>query len=346
MEKRKDSIPARFFKFIISVVILSAFIIGIALTIKGVKSMSTNKVARSVSTVLSKLHINVEEEQLGDVAGKFVERVSNTNISSTTTVRDDSSTEPTNTGIISEVAIISDVQDDLASLKRSLDLIKERNITKVIVIGDLTNYGEVSNLLEVKRVLDESGLKYYTLPGDHDLAQSMGSDNFIHVFGRDNYVVDMDGYKFIFLDNSANYTTVPSATLTWFNEEVKNADFVVLSQPLYTDGLNLPFSKLYMGSTMEDPTQDLTENQQRVRAQRDILLSDIQNSSAQSVLAGDHHKSNTLTDTVRNTLTHNTLGAIANDLNGLPQRLLQSPRFSILNIYEDKSFKLEEVLID
>jgi len=353
MGKRKNDISSRVFRFIVSVVILSAFIISIALIIRGVQSADEKKLAKTFSKILSRAHINVGEDKIGDVAGKFIERVANTNISATSTSRLNASdgdvedgTSKDSSKLVLEVAIISDVQEDLAALSRSLSLIKERNIENVIVIGDLTNFGEVVDLQSVKDILDGSGLVYHVLPGDHDLAQSLSADNFNQVFGKSNYVVDMDGFKFVFLDNSANYTPLIASSLSWFNDEAKDADFIILSQPLFTDGLNLPFSRLYMGSTLEDSSGDFIENQRRVKEQRDFLLSSIRDSAVAAIFAGDHHKSNVLVDPNRDSLSHYTLGAIAAEVNDLPQRLLQSPRLTILNVYDNKSFNIEEMLID
>ena len=350
MIKRDGNIFSRLFRLAFSVLVLSALVMGIAFAVKGIYNSDVRKIARSVSVLLGKANINVEEEKIGDVAGKFVERVSNTNISATSTTRIDTSAGAavikSDPKLVLEVAFISDIHVDIASLDRAISKIKERNINKVIVIGDMTNYGEVSYLKEVKKTLDESGLTYYTLPGDHDLAASAGPANFIEVFGKSNTILDIEGYKFLLLDNSANFTELPPTTLTWFNDEVKDTDFVVLSQPLFTEGLNLPFAKMYMGSTREDPSGTQLENQQRVKSQRDALLSSVRKSAVKAVIAGDHHKSNEVIDSIEKTLEHHTLGSIANELNGLPQSLLQTPRFSILNVYNDKTFKVEDVLID
>lgn len=348
MIKRDGNVFSRIFKLFFTVLVLSALVMAIAFSIKGIYNSNVYKIAKSVSTILSKANIKVDEDKMGDVAGKFVERVSNTNISASSTSRVD-----TSQGVIKsdpklalEVAVVSDIHNDIASLNRTIAKIKERNISKVIVIGDLTNYGETEKLQDVKKILDDSGLTYYVLPGDHDLAASMGPTNFVEVFGKSNTVLDMEGYKFLLLDNSANFTPLASSTLTWFNDEVVDSDFVILSQPLYTDGLNLPFSKMYMGSTKEEPTGTQLENQTRVKSQRDALLSSVRKSSVLAILAGDHHKSNSLNDPVDKKLEHHTLGSIADELNGLPQSLLQTPRFSILNVFNDRSFKVEDVLID
>jgi len=346
MIKQKDSITARFFRFILSIVILSALIVGIALLVKGIHGFNGKEVASISSKLLSKANINVNEDQIGEVAGKFVERVSNTNISASATSRVEERPFEETSPLLVEVGIIADVQEDYAALTQSLSKLKDRHINKVIVLGDLTNYGELSALTEVKRILDESGLTYYALPGDHDLAATLNTDNFTKVFGKTNYVIDVEGFNMLLLDNSANYTTLPSETISWFNSEVKTADFVFLSQPLFTDGLNLPFSKMYMGSTRSEIDSSLEEKQIKVKAQRDILLDSLRNSNTFTVFGADHHKSSILKDSVNSSLEHRTLGAIASELNDLPQKLLQSPRFSVLNIYTDRSYKVEEILLD
>lgn len=350
MHKEKGSFLRRIFRSIFSVIVLSAFIIGITFIVKGIHSTSEIKLVKYIHKVLSFAKVNVDEEKVGEVAGKFIERINSSNISSSSSVRvngtDKENVSSSDNNLVLEVALISDVHEDFASLQRSINLIKEKNIKCVIVMSDLTNFGDVKTLTEIKKILDDSGLVYYTLPGDHDLAASMGSDNFVQVFGKNNYVIDLEGFKFLFLDNSANYTPLLASTIDWFNDEVKNSDFVILSQPLFTDGLNLPFKKMFMGSTPQDTKNDLIENQTRVKSQRDIILQAIQQSNVLAVLAGDHHKSNMLSDSVRSSLEHHTLGSISNELNGLPQRILQSPRFSLLKVYEDKSIKFEEVLID
>jgi hypothetical protein len=127
---------------------------------------------------------------------------------------------------------------------------------------------------------------------------------------------------------------------------VKTADFIFLAQPLFTDSLNLPFSKMYMGSTLSEPSEALIENQSRVKEQRNQLLKSIQGSAVSAVFGADHHRSNHVKDPARVSLEHHTLGAIAGEVNDLPQKILQSSRFAILNIYDDKSYKVEEVLMD
>ena len=349
MIKTKDSVPARIFRFIVSIVVLSALIVGIALVVKGIHNFDDTKFAKISANLLSMAHINVTEDQVGDVAGKFVERVTNTNISASSTSRlesDSNDATSTDAKLLVEVAVIADVQEDFAAFTRSLNQIKDRNISKVIVLGDLTNFGEIDALREIKKILDASGLTYYVLPGDHDLAASLNSENFIQVFGKTNYVIDIEDFNFLFLDNSANFTPLLPDTLKWFNDEVKTADFVFLAQPLFTDSLNLPFSKMYMGSTLSEPSEALIENQSRVKEQRNQLLKSIQGSAVSAVFGADHHRSNHVKDPIRVSLEHHTLGAIAGEVNDLPQKILQSSRFAILNIYDDKSYKVEEVLMD
>lgn len=346
----KNTLVGRLLRSFIAVIILSAFVLGVSLLIKNLSTLNEDKFAQITSEALSKANIEVEEEQVGEVAGKFIERLTNTNISSTSTSRvseEDSKNKESNSKLILEVAVIADVHEDLASLERAINLIKERNINTVFVIGDLTAVGDTKSLEEVKQKLVESDLKYYVLPGDHDLAKSLSNTNFVQVFGYDHMTVELEGTKFTFLDNSANFTQINTSLINWFKDEIKYADFVVLSQPLYADNLGSPFNKMYMGSTKDVVEEVNVEKQKRVKEQRDMLLSEIQNSqSVNATIAGDHHKSSKQIDPKRGSLIHYAIGSVAGEVNELPQRLIQSSRFSVLSVYEDKSFSVEDILLD
>ena len=87
--------------------------------------------------------------------------------------------------------------------------------------------------MKAKVIMDESGLLYYSLPGDRDLYESVGPQNFYNVFGKPRLSVTIGDVKVVLLDNSANYSLIDSAIIGQFKEEIKDADFVAISQPLY-----------------------------------------------------------------------------------------------------------------
>ncbi len=209
----------------------------------------------------------------------------------------------------------------------------------------LTNWGVLADLREVKTLLDASELEYFVLPGDRDLAQSVGPENFEDVFKKGSQVLELEGNKIVLLNNSANYTLMGEDTLTWFNQEVADADFVILSQPIYTDGLVL-FNCQYMGSTcseVEDPS--LKQKQEAVLAQKEVILGMIRNSDVKAVISGDHHKSSKIEDTQKAGLMHYVVGAVGGTVNEYSQKSLQTQRFSVLSIFEDGSFDISEITL-
>jgi hypothetical protein len=172
--------------------------------------------------------------------------------------------------------------------------------------------------------------------------------NFNKVFGQNYQIVDISGVKFLMLDDSANYTIIDSKQVEWFEANLLSADYVILSQPLYVEGLNPPFNQIYMGSTRTAPTdQNLIEKQQAVKEQGKFLLNLIEKTTnIKAIFAGEHHRSSELIDPVRASLKHIVIGAVSSTVDTYPQSVIQTSRFSLLKIFEDKTYSIEDVTID
>ena len=175
--------------------------------------------------------------------------------------------------------------------------------------------------------MDDSGLTYYALPGDRDLYDTVGQQAFLDVFGVNYHSVGIGGKKFVLLDNSANFTIVLGNLIDWFVREVADADFVLLSQPLYH-----PSNDKVMG--VVDGEEDAA-----VRKQALELLDVIRASPVVAVVAGDHHMSSTSPDPVDTQLTHYVVGAITRERN------LQPPRFGVLTIFTDGDYEVKDVVL-
>jgi len=374
MARRKNRYSARnralmrALRSLVAIIVLSALVLGIAYSVREISALDVAKVARISGPLLDKF--GVDENQVGEVAGKFISRFSDIKSDGDSekpgayekegSVFDQQHSDNLNAdnegSLLFSVAILADshVTDDPAdyqvnkeAFKKALDLSKERKVNTVFHVGDITNLGVVEDLRSSKDILDSSGHVYYALPGDRDLWQSVGADNFIKVFGKNYHSMSIKGYKFVLLDNSANYMTIPEDTFKWFKEEVKGADFVLLSQPLFTQGLSYPFNMMYMGSTQEATQNDeMFKLQEGVRTQRDELLSLIRESDVKAVIAGDHHRSSSIDDDVKDGLKHYAVGAVAGVAKELSQKLLQSQSFSLLKVYEDGSYRVENVLLE
>lgn len=88
--------------------------------------------------------------------------------------------------------VMSDIHSDWENFRKALEKTKEgfRDFGDVggfvIITGDLTTLGKKSELLEARKILDESGLKYYVIPGNHDIwmGRKVGQNIWGEVFGE------------------------------------------------------------------------------------------------------------------------------------------------------------------
>jgi len=250
--------------------------------------------------------------------------------------------------LLFKICLISDIHEDEENLKKVLEKSGNLNCERLFILGDLTNYGDTDSLKKIRDVLNTSGIEYYAIPGDHDIADSLSPVNFNEVFGINYHIMEYSGVTFLLIDNSANYTEIGSIQMSWFEKNIGSADFVVMAQPLLTEGLNPPFSSTYMGS-MINPPEDykLKEKQEYVRKQRDFLLDLIRdNDNIKAIIAGDHHRSSKLDDPIRLSLKHYVVGATTGTVNDYPQTVIQSSRFSVLSVYDDGKYSIEDVLVD
>jgi hypothetical protein len=379
--KRSKSPIYNLFRWILSVAVLSSFILVIALLINGLWNTNTKKFSKSLGDIFSRFNIPVDANKVGNVAGEFVERISQTDLGSgvsdyrgpavvessksetdpsvnatNSSVSATSTDSVTSTGYSSEnnadnnllkIAILSDIHEDYDNLVKALNIISKKGVRTIFVLGDLTNYGDIPSLQKVKSILDNSGLSYYALPGDHDIAQSLDDSNFLSVFGKSSQLVAVDGVSFLLLDNSPNFTALPENKMSWFEQQLPSAQFILLSQPLYSKGLNEPFSNMYMGST-KTPVSDsiLKQKQKAVLEQGNKLLTLTRNQQgAKAIISGDHHRSNNQADPFSPSLRHYYVGAVTGTVNDLPQAVIQTSRFSIMTINAAGEYTLEDIIL-
>lgn len=230
-----------------------------------------------------------------------------------------------------KVALMSDSENDWVALEKALIEAKKREVTAVFFLGDLTTFGDLKSLKSGKKLLDDSGLKYYVIPGDHDLAASAGDGDssglayFKQIFGSNYHSIELNNITFLLLDNSANYTEIEGEMIDWFRANLKDADFVILSQPIYH-----PTIARVMGEIDGKRTESVFKQGQ-------LLLEAIRNSSVLAILASDHHVYSRSMDPIRKNLLHYVTGALTRENN------FGSPEFLIMTIYEDKEFSVERV---
>lgn len=332
--KRTRSVLSGIFNSFIAVVSISALILFIIVLIGKMSEVDKS----AFNNVSSKLFTNFNKNEVGGDGNLIVDP----DVPIIYFDRDG------NNELLFKICIMSDIHNDKENLAKSIIMIKETGCEKLFVLGDLTDYGDVESLKDIRSILDSSGIEYYAIPGDHDIADSLSAENFNKVFGIDYHIMEYEGVVFLLIDNSANFTEIGNIQMSWIEDNIGNADFVVMSQPLFTEGLNPPFSSTYMGSMPSAPeSDDIREKQQYVKEQRDFLLDLIRkNDNVRATIAGDHHRSSDLSDPVRSELFHYVVGAVTSTVNDFPQTAIQSSRFSVLSFYKGGSYDLEDILLD
>jgi len=331
---RKKPAILKFFNTVLAVIVISALLLGIIIIIS--KISSTDNVTKSskmskIFTLFSSKIQNSENNEIGEVNQEEI-----------------SGSDFINKLALFKICIISDIHQDLEDLKKTGEKIKTSGCDKMFIIGDLTNYGYVESLKNVRDIINTFGIEYYAIPGDHDIADSLDSDNFNKVFGINYHVMEYEGVRFMLIDNSPNFTEISKTQMTWIQNNVGNVDFIVISQPLFTQGLNPPFDVTYMGSMLNTPQDDdIKEKQQLVKNQGQELLDLIRkNKQIKAIFAGEHHRSSKIEDSDRGGLFHYVVGAVTGTVNDLPQSAIQTSRFSVISIYEGKEYSVEDVLMD
>ncbi len=125
-----------------------------------------------------------------------------------------------------KIAILSDTHDYYDGLEKQINYINKhkKEYDFVLLTGDLSNVGLVSEYEETKRRLNKLKVPYLTTIGNHDLLID-GSTVFKRVFGKHTFSFQYKNTKFILFNNNnwESSTNVPD--LGWVeNELVQNSN--------------------------------------------------------------------------------------------------------------------------
>ena len=106
-------------------------------------------------------------------------------------------------------------------LRRTVNDINAMNdIDFVVITGDITELGTNEELPRAKKLFDSLKVKYYIIPGNHDVGWSeSGGMSFISTFGSDRFAFDHNGIRFIGC-SSGPYVRmsdghIPRDAITW-----------------------------------------------------------------------------------------------------------------------------------
>ena len=338
--KKRVSFIQRLFRSAIAVVILSAFILGISLLVREAAGLDPYRAVKLAGPLLDK--IGVSTEKAGDVAGSFAERVLKTNIAPSKTYQEDIGSvvgDDQEEGgaavvrdIVFRVAFLSDSHNNDENLRKALLKASNIGVHSVFFLGDYTDFGVEANLRKAKLIMEESDVLYYSLPGDRDLYESVGTENYFNVFGAPRVSVSIGDVKFVLLNNSANYTLIGDEDIGQFVEELESADFVILSQPLYHPLAS--YGKPVMGLVKGEIVGDVKE-------QAEMIIGEIRQSDVKAVFAGDHHSFNKYNDEIDGDLEHIVIGPVTD-----ARAEQKKTSITLLSVFDDGLYSVEEVYLE
>lgn len=205
-------------------------------------------------------------------------------------------------------SVMADVHMNWTDWRKLLKTAKESGNQIVFVAGDMTSLGKKNELLAAKKVLDESGVRYMVVPGNHDMWESdrVGRSLFEEVFGKEYQSYQTGNSKFI-LVNNGRATGLGVVQRKWLDEEVKECKqihcIVVMHMPL-----NHNLSAHIMG-----------EKNKKVSQEAQGLIKLFNESGVVDILAGHLHYSGSYE---LDGLRTNLVGAVTRERN------TQTPRYT------------------
>ncbi|MBI2330007.1 metallophosphoesterase [Candidatus Daviesbacteria bacterium] len=239
--------------------------------------------------------------------------------------------------------LIADSHSDNYNLQKAINQAKQDypDIKFVIGLGDYSKVGTTLQLQEAKEVLDTSSLRYFLVPGDHDLwdcrDKNLPPTNcFKQVFGPNYQTFTFENFKFLMLDNSDDYLGFDDTQLQWIESELEKAKeesikgiFVFLHEPLFH-----PSSDHVMGKV----EKNLPAGRQGLKTQARNLEFVFKDAGVKKVFSGDTHYSSEYKEPVTG-LDMVTIGAVTIERNP------QAPRFAVVSVSEDGLTKVEDIEI-
>ena len=227
-------------------------------------------------------------------------------------------------------AVLSDSQGENDLLKKALRQAEGMGINLVIGLGDWSTVGTLEQLSVVKQVFDQSKLEYYVTAGDHDLwaSRNLGEDalsNFNQTFGPAQHLIERNRIQIVILDNSDIYKGIPSDSWELLFESLKK-------------DVKLRFVMAHKTPFHPDSAHIMGQNARNVKAQAENLLAILEEGQISGFFSGDLHFFARF-KTPKQAVKITTIGAVAS------QKNFQGPRFAQITVYDDYSWKAEDVEI-
>ena len=235
-----------------------------------------------------------------------------------------------------EFLLVADSHSNNDNLEKAITQAKEAypDLEFIIGLGDYTDVGTIGELKNAKKVFDKFGLRYFLVPGDHDLwdCRNRGVTPiscFNEVFGPAYQSFTFNNFQFLLLNNSDNYIGLGETQSKWITEQLEKAKkegvkgiFVFLHEPLYH-----PSSEHVMGWV-----------EKSLKSQAGGLIFQLKEAGVAKIFSGDIHYFSQYEEPQTKTPMV-TVGAVTIERNP------QVPRFAVVSVSEDGLTKAEDVEI-
>lgn len=342
-EKRSSNLVFVIFRFILSLIIFALLMGGLYSAFQGFSGVDPLKTdPKSILTVLISTATSSKDPK------EIFTRLSNLDFKGLLAVKDQSfipadksvssATDTTGKTLDYSFLLIADSHNENNYLQKALRQAQDKlgnNLKFVIGLGDYTEVGTISELNMAKKELDTAGLRYFLIPGDHDLwdgrdKQNNALVNFTQVFGKNYQSFVYQNTKFILIDNADNYKGVSDEQFGWISNELTKAklqDNAKLIFALLHKPLSHPSSSHIMGS----------ENEALYKQAKSLIMI-LKEGEVNEVFAGDIHFYTRYNEPVTK-LPMTTIGAVASAKN------TQAPRYTIVNVFTDSTYSVEDVEI-
>ena len=216
-----------------------------------------------------------------------------------------------------KIAVMADIHNNTEELKIMLNRAKDSGVEMVVLAGDLTNEGKLTDLVKIKNTLDSVGLRYAVVPGNHEYYL----DNFKSVFGKNYQSIKINEVKLILVDNSF-WQGLDEEQKKWIEVETRECQVFVCVAVMHRP-INHPLSTHVMGENNKKAAFDASWL-------RELLIS----SGVKQIESGHlHYASSYYLEGIRTDI----VGAISRERNN------QSPRYTELMIGKNS---IERVVVE
>ncbi|MDD5147534.1 MAG: metallophosphoesterase [Candidatus Daviesbacteria bacterium] len=316
-KRRSSNVVFIFFRLVLSLVMFTVLLLGAYTAYKHFSGLDPLKLDPQAvfNTALSKL--NLSQKVL----------VNQSSVSAETS-------KPLNSNLAFRFLIVADSHNDNADLGKAIKQGRHKypDLKFIIGLGDYTEVGTIAELENAKKEFDNSALRYFLIPGDHDLwdcrnRSLLPSSCFSQVFGPSYQSFELENFEFLLLDNSDNYTGFDAKQAAWIAMELEKPKkigakglFVFMHEPLYH-----PSSDHVMGWV-----------EKSLKLQAGGLIFQLKEVGATKIFAGDIHYFSEYSEPKTN-LSLVTIGAVTIERNA------QAPRFAVVSVFNDGSTIVEDV---